>query len=97
MYKGWNTYKITGLIVSMVIVFILAMAVQQVLLSKNKTVSKTLPHITNNFVGRKDKINELLRKVNFDSTRDKRIINIIGSPGFGKSTLAIKLGHNYSH
>ena len=91
--KGWNTYKITGLIVSMVIVFILAMAVQEVLLSKNKTVSKTLPHITNNFVGRKDEINELLRKVDFDSTRDKRIINIIGSPGFGKSTLAIKFGH----
>ena len=54
--------------------------------------SRTIPYLSKNFVGREDEIQELLELVNFDYT-EIRIIGIIGSPGFGKSTLAIQLGH----
>ena len=54
--------------------------------------SRTIPYLSKNFVGREDEVRELLELVNFDST-EVRIIGIIGSPGFGKSTLAIQLGH----
>ncbi len=54
--------------------------------------SKTIPHTSENFVGREDEMQELLTRVNFELT-EIRIINIVGSPGFGKSTLAIQLGH----
>ena len=53
---------------------------------------KTLPHISENFVGRKEDINEIIKLINFKKS-DLRIINIIGPPGFGKSTLAIHVGH----
>ena len=57
-----------------------------------RSFSKTLPHISENFVGREDEIQELLARVNFKFS-EIRIINIVGSPGFGKSTLAMQLGH----
>ncbi len=56
------------------------------------SLSKTLPHISENFVGREDEMQVLLSRVNFEIT-EIRIINIVGSPGFGKSTLAMQLGH----
>ena len=59
---------------------------------KVRSLSKTLPHISKNFVGRENEIQELLTRVNFEFT-EIRIISIVGSPGFGKSTLAIQLGH----
>ncbi len=59
---------------------------------KVRSLSKTIPHTSENFVGREDEIQELLARVNFEFT-EMRIINIVGSPGFGKSTLAIQLGH----
>ena len=54
--------------------------------------SKTLPYQSKVFVGRETEMQELLQFVNF-SNSDVRIVNIIGSPGFGKSTLAIHVGH----
>ena len=60
--------------------------------SKVKVNSKTIPYLSKNFVGREYEMQELLATANFDSTEIK-IIGIVGSPGFGKSTLAIQLGH----
>ena len=54
--------------------------------------SKTIPFLSMNFVGREDALRDLMARVNFDST-ETRIIGITGSPGFGKSTLAIQLAH----
>ena len=54
--------------------------------------SKSLPYPSENFVGRDQEIQELLDLLNYEQS-DIRIVNIIGSPGFGKSTLAIHVGH----
>ncbi len=62
------------------------------LMHRYRTTSKTLPFISENFVGREDEMQELLARVNFEFT-EIRIVSILGSPGFGKSTLAIQLGH----
>ena len=57
--------------------------------------SKTLPYYpSKNFFGREHDIKEVMKLIDFYSPyHDVRIINIIGSPGFGKSTLAIHVGH----
>ena len=57
--------------------------------------SKTLPYAFENFAGRENELGEVIKLVDFSSNRpnDFRIIDVIGSPGFGKSTLAIHVGH----
>ena len=54
--------------------------------------SKSLPYLSENFVGREREIEELMQFMDFKNST-VRIINIIGSPGFGKSTLAMHVGH----
>ena len=54
--------------------------------------SKSLPYLSENFVGREQKMEEIMQFMDFEN-RTVRIINIIGSPGFGKSTLAVHVGH----
>ena len=54
--------------------------------------SKSLPYLSQNFVGREKEIKEVSKLLDFRDT-DIRIVNIYGSPGFGKSTLAIHVGH----
>ena len=54
--------------------------------------SKTLPYLSKNFVGRDKEVSEILEIVNFTRS-DTRIVNIVGSPGFGKSTIAKQIGH----
>ena len=53
--------------------------------------SKTLPYAASNFVGRNDEMDDLLLDM---SNQEIRIFSIVGSPGFGKSTLAIQGGHH---
>jgi len=55
--------------------------------------SKSLPYPSKNFVGREADMKAIVQRVNFD-VLDTRIINIVGSPGFGKSTVAIHVGHH---
>ena len=52
--------------------------------------SKSLPNLleTETFVGREDEIQELIHRI-----EKIRIVSIVGPPGFGKSTLAIHVGH----
>ncbi len=54
--------------------------------------SETLPYPSNNFVGRENELQNLTEQLKFDDST-VRVLNIIGPPGFGKSTLAIHLGH----
>ena len=54
--------------------------------------SRTLPYISGTFVGRKTELNDALQLLDFDQS-GTRVVSIDGPPGFGKSTLAIKVGH----
>lgn len=52
--------------------------------------SKSLIHTSKIFVGREQEKSQLMTLLDFRSgSTDIRIVNIVGSPGFGKSTLAI--------
>ena len=55
-------------------------------------VSQTLPNAKLDFFGRDKDMNVLLDIVSF-SNDSFRFVNIIGPPGFGKSALAINIGH----
>lgn len=54
--------------------------------------SRSLPYLSENFVGREKDMEELSKLLDFGN-KDVRTVNIYGSPGFGKSTLAIHFGH----
>ena len=54
--------------------------------------SRTLPYISGTFVGRKTELNDVLQLLDFGKS-NTRVVSIDGPPGFGKSTLAIKVGH----
>ena len=58
--------------------------------------SRTLPYISGTFVGRETELNDVLQLLDFDQS-DTRVVSIDGPPGFGKSTLAIKVGHRMVH
>ena len=53
-------------------------------------VSKTLPPV-DNFVGREEGIRNITSYLDF-TTSDVQVVHIVGPPGFGKSTLAKKIG-----
>ena len=55
-------------------------------------VSRSLPFLTRNFVGREELIQDLTGYIDFEGS-DIQVVTIVGPPGFGKSTLAIKVGH----
>ncbi len=54
--------------------------------------SKSLPPLRANFVGRELELTEVEDLLDFSHQRN-RIVNIYGPPGFGKSALAIHVGH----
>ena len=54
--------------------------------------SKSLIHPSKIFVGREQEMSQLMDLLDFSSDADVRIVNIVGSPGFGKSTLAVHVG-----
>ena len=55
--------------------------------------SKSLIHPSKIFVGREQEMSQLMDMLDFRSDADVRIVNIVGSPGFGKSTLAVHVGN----
>ena len=59
----------------------------------NLIKSRSLPYPSKTFVGRDQELNELSEFVNFANST-YRIINIVGAPGIGKSTLAMHVGHH---
>ena len=56
-------------------------------------LSGDLPILTPNFVGRQTDIKKVLQVIDYTDGAASRIISITGAPGFGKSTLAIRIGH----
>ena len=56
--------------------------------------SESLPYLTDNFVGRKEDIKNVTGYLDFTNS-DVQVVHIVGPPGFGKSTLSIKIGHCY--
>ena len=53
--------------------------------------SKSLPYISEKLVGREKEMKEIMKLLDFKN-RDTRIVNIVGTPGIGKSTLALHVG-----
>ena len=53
--------------------------------------SKSLPRV-DNFVGREEDIRNITRYLDFEHS-DIQVVHIVGPPGFGKSTLAKRVGH----
>lgn len=58
----------------------------------HKANADSLPDLSNDFVGREEHLSEIIDLIDFKKS-DLKIVNIFGSPGFGKSTLAIHAGH----
>ena len=54
--------------------------------------SKSLPYLSKNFVGRAEDIRNITQYLHYGNS-DVQVVHIVGPPGFGKSTLAIKIGH----
>ena len=45
------------------------------------------------FVGRDKEMDEIVSMLDYGTSKSTRIVNVYGSPGFGKSTLVIHVGH----
>ncbi len=54
--------------------------------------SKSLPYPTEHFVGRENEMENIAHLFDF-SNSDTRVVSIVGPPGIGKSTIAIRIGH----
>ena len=54
--------------------------------------SISLPQKPENFVGREEELRNIINLLNF-STSDTDLVSIVGSPGFGKSALAVSVAH----
>ena len=57
----------------------------------NLYFSNSIPAVPAYFVGREEEIENIMALL--DSNNLTQIVSIVGPPGFGKSTLAIKIGH----
>lgn len=90
--KDWWWYIVRGLFL-LLIISLLYIYWPVNIYALNLYLSKTLPYISENFVGREQDMKEIKRLIDFKSN-DIRIVNIIGPPGFGKSTLAIHAAHD---
>ena len=55
-----------------------------------KPIRASLPSMVPNFTGRQSELEEIIRHVTSESTR---LVSIWGSPGFGKTSVAITVGH----
>ena len=92
--RWWMVFFVVGLIGLVILVFIWTQKGSEKILANERTNklrhSNTLPRIEDQvFVGREKELNDIMRKLNSST----RIISITGSPGFGKSSLAIHAGY----
>jgi DNA polymerase III delta prime subunit len=83
---------VSALVVTALICFLVCVIFPLIIYQFNLIHSKSLPYLSKNFVGRKKEMNEVSKLLDFGNS-EIRIVNIHGSPGFGKSTLAIHVGH----
>ena len=82
------------LVLLLLLVLSLLALLYQNLLPKPESlhISKSLPYPTHIFVGRDEDMKVVMQQLHFTKP-NSRIVNIAGPPGFGKSTLAIHIGH----
>ena len=59
----------------------------------NQLPSNSLPDLPLKIVGREVELRNISGWIDFSNPHTDRIISIFGPPGFGKSTLAIQIGH----
>ena len=85
-------YAVIALLAVALICFVVSISLPIIMYHINLLHSKSLPYLSKNFVGREKELKEVSKLLDFRNS-DTRIINIYGSPGFGKSTLAIHVGH----
>ena len=55
--------------------------------------SPKFPYLPENFVGREDDVKELMELIDFSDDESADIISIVGSPGIGKTALAVYVGN----
>lgn len=86
-------YKVLAALIAIALVCSVAYMYWPVITYRfNLVHSKSLPYTSENFLGREKEMKEVSRLIKFGN-KDIRIVNIYGSPGFGKSTLAVHVGH----
>ena len=91
-FRQWIMYIVAATIV-LLTVLLLSYFWSTIMYNFNLYHSKSLPY-SQSFMGREREMEEMMKLVNFrNPIANVRIINIVGSPGFGKSTLAINVGH----
>ena len=90
-FVGWRSWTPLFIII-MFFALLLCILFLNFLSTSNSRVVENLPPRVQSFVGRRTDIDKLLEHLEF-SANASRIIQITGSPGFGKSTLAIHIGH----
>ena len=61
------------------------------LYSESTVKSRSLPSIAPWFIGRENYVNGILKKISYGE--GPIVVNIVGAPGFGKSALAVAVGH----
>ena len=57
---------------------------------RSSLLEASLPSVVPNFTGRQGECEEIIRHVSSESAR---LVSIWGSPGFGKTSVAIAVGH----
>ena len=92
--RWWILCFVIGLIGIVILIFVWTQKGSEETSANERTNkllhSNTLPRIEDQvFVGREKELNNIMRKLNSST----RIISITGSPGFGKSSLAIHAGY----
>lgn len=83
---------ITSLLFAIIFIALCSWYFHTIVYYIHKANANTLPYLSGDFVGREDELNSVVDLLGFGKT-DQKIVNIYGSPGFGKSTLAIHVGH----
>ena len=90
--NSWTkaTLLVVGVLVSLLIVYVTVWQPNTDCYQLGLCHSKSLPSVSH-FVGREEDIINITGYLDF-ATSDVQVVHIVGPPGFGKSTLAIKIG-----
>ena len=74
-------------------VLVVAVIVAGYLNSAPNIQSRSLPSIAPGFTGRDNELDHILHAIVITNHPGPNVVNIVGAPGFGKSALAIAVGH----
>ena len=87
-------FVVAGVLTGLILVQCLVVTdiITQLRYQLNIVQSRSLPYPSKTFVGRQQELEELTKFITF-SNDNFRIVNVVGAPGIGKSTLAIHVGH----